>query len=55
MSDTADSELVALRVAREIRIALERAAEAVERLSGDRHYQAAWKKAARTIRGLKPD
>ena len=54
MSDVAN-ELVALRIEKEIRLALERAAVAVEGLTGDRHYQAAFKAAARKIRALKPD
>lgn len=38
-----------------VRHALERAAQAIERLSGNRHYLAAFKAAARTIRNQKPD
>lgn len=54
MTDSAD-DMVELRVNVAVRRALEAAAEAVERLSGNRHYQAAWKRAARAVRKLKPE
>lgn len=38
-----------------VRRALETAAKAVESLAGGRHYQSAFKLAARTIRALKPE
>lgn len=46
---------IELRVNAAIRKALESAAKAIEGLDGNRHYQAAFKAAARTIRALKPD
>jgi hypothetical protein len=52
MSEITETEL---RVNAAVRKALETAAAAVERLSGNRHYQAAYKAAARTVRSLKPD
>lgn len=50
-----DRRLIELESKSEVRRALETAAKAVEGLAGTRHYQAAWRKAARIIRALKPD
>lgn len=55
MTDATETDLVELRINAAVRRALESAAAAVERLSGNRHYQAAYKTAARAVRSLKPD
>lgn len=41
--------------ARAVRVWLERAANKVESMSGNQVYKGAWKKAAATIRHMKPD
>lgn len=57
MTDIADitRRTVELESNSAVRKALERAAQAVESIAGTRHYEAAFKKAARAIRALKPD
>lgn len=54
MSETEIDRLIELERTDAARKALERAAEAVEKRSGNDVYQRAWKAAARLIRSLKP-
>lgn len=56
MSEVAEHHRrIELEVREAIRRELERAAQAVEAIGGTRHYQYAFKKAARKIRSLKPE
>ena len=58
MTDTAESitrRVTELETREAVRRALELAAQTVEALNGTRHYQSAFKKAARKIRSLKPE
>ena len=57
MTDTVDitRRVTELETKEAVRRALELAAQTVEAISGTRHYQYAFKKAARKIRSLKPE
>lgn len=56
MTEVADiTRRVELEINAAIRRALEAGASKVEGLDGNPHYKAAFKLAARTLRGMKPD